>query len=145
MKMTHSLYPCLWFDGQAMAAANFYCTVFPNSKIISTNPIVVMFELNGSRWMALNGGPKFKFTEAVSFVINCNTQEEIDYYWNKLVEGGEESQCGWLRDRFGVSWQVVPSMLGDWMNNPATGPKVMEAFLKMRKFDIEMLKRVAQL
>ena len=140
MKMTHSLYPCLWFDGQAMAAANFYCTVFPNSKIISTNPIVVMFELNGSRWMALNGGPKNKFTEAVSFVINCDTQEEIDYYWNKLVEGGEESQCGWLKDRFGVSWQVVPKIMGELMSNPETAKRVMMAFMQMKKMDIETLK-----
>ena len=92
--MTNSIYPCLWFDGVAKAAADFYCTVFKESKITPENPMVVTFELNGFKFMALNGGPQFKFNEAVSFVINCETQDEIDYYWDKLTEGGEESRCG---------------------------------------------------
>ena len=92
--MTHPIYPCLWFDGQAKAAAEFYCSVFKNSKILADNPLVVTFELNGTKFMGLNGGPQFKFNEAVSFVVNCDTQEEIDYYWEKLTTGGQESMCG---------------------------------------------------
>ena len=139
--MENQLYPCLWFDGQAKAAAEFYCTVFPNSKITQNNGMVVMFELNGKTFMGLNGGPHFKFNEAVSFVISCDTQEEIDHYWYKLTaDGGQESQCGWLKDKFGLSWQVVPSILGGLMSDPARAPRVMEAFMKMKKFDIEALK-----
>ena len=102
--MKNQIYQCLWFDGQAKAAAEFYCSIFQNSKIISENPMVVIWELNGSKFMGLNGRPNFKFNEAISFVVDCDTQEEIDYYWNKLTEGGEESNCGWLRDKFGLSW-----------------------------------------
>lgn len=139
--MTNKLYPCLWFDGQAEAAAKFYCSIFPNSKIISENPMVVIFELNGNKFMGLNGGPMFKHSEAVSFVIDCKDQEEIDYYWYKLiVDGGNESQCGWCKDKFGISWQVVPTILGELMNDPAKSQKVMQAFMKMKKFDIEQLK-----
>ncbi len=137
--MTHSIYPCLWFDGQSKEAAEYYCTVFPNSKIISTNPMVVIFELNGARFMALNGGPEYKFTEAVSFVISCETQDEIDMYWSKLTEGGQEGKCGWLKDKFGISWQVVPAILGKLMNDPEKAPRVMYAFMQMKKFDIEKL------
>lgn len=137
--MNNSIYPCLWFDGNASEAATFYCGVFRNSRIIHDTPLVVTFELDGKKFMGLNGGPKFKFTEAVSFVVECNTQEEIDYYWTKLTEGGEESMCGWLKDKFGVSWQIVPSILGELMNNPERAPRVTQAFLKMRKFDIEAL------
>ncbi len=137
--MTHSIYPCLWFDGQSKEAAEYYCTVFPNSKIISTNPMVAIFELNGARFMALNGGPEYKFTEAVSFVISCETQDEIDIYWSKLTEGGQEGKCGWLKDKFGISWQVVPSILGKLMNDPEKAPRVMYAFMQMKKFDIEKL------
>ena len=137
------MYPCLWFDGQARAAADFYCTIFPNSKINSDSGMVVIFELSGNRFMGLNGGPNFKFNEAVSFVIPCENQEEIDHYWNKLTaDGGQESQCGWLKDKYGLSWQVVPSMLGELMSNPEKGQKVVQAFLKMKKFDIETLKNV---
>lgn len=137
--MTNSIYPCLWFDGQAKAAAEFYCSVFKNSKIISENPMVVIFELNGKKFMGLNGGPKFNFTEAVSFVVNCETQEEIDYYWNKLTEGGEESMCGWLKDKFGLSWQIVPAILGKLMSDPSRSERVINAFLQMKKFDIKKL------
>jgi predicted 3-demethylubiquinone-9 3-methyltransferase (glyoxalase superfamily) len=139
--MTKQIYPCLWFDGQATAAANFYCTIFPNSKITSDSPMVVYFDLNGKQFMGLNGGPKFKFNESVSFVITCDTQEEIDHYWYKLIaDGGEESKCGWLKDKFGVSWQVIPSVLGELMSDPVKGHRVIQAFLQMTKFDIETLK-----
>lgn len=137
--MAEPIYPCLWFDGKAKEAAEFYCRVFENSGIISENPWVVIFELNGKKFMGLNGGPKFKFTEAVSFVIECEDQKEIDTYWEKLTAGGEESMCGWLKDRYGLSWQVVPKILGTLMNDPQRAPRVMQAFLKMKKFDIETL------
>ena len=137
--MTETIYPCMWFDGQSKAAAEFYCSVFPNSRILSNNPMVVIFELNGKKFMALNGGPEYAFTEAVSFVVNCETQKDIDFYWNKLTEGGAEGKCGWLKDKFGVSWQIVPSMLGKLMNDPEKAPKVMYAFMQMKKFDIEKL------
>ena len=137
--MTKQIYPCLWFDGQAKAAADYYCSIFKNSRIISENPIVVQFELNGSRFMGLNGGPKYKFTPATSFVIECETQEEIDYYWDKLGADGRYDQCGWLDDKFGISWQVVPSVLGKLMGNPEKAPRVVNAFMKMSKFDIETL------
>ena len=138
--MIKTIYPCLWFDGQSQTAADYYCSVFPDSKIISSNPMVVIFELKGQKFMALNGGPEYKFNEAVSFVVNCETQEEIDYYWEKLTEGGQESKCGWLKDKFGMSWQIVPSILGQLMNDPEKAPKVMYAFMQMKKFDIQKLK-----
>lgn len=137
--MKNPIYPCLWFDGQAKAAADFYCSIFKDSKIIADTPMVVNFELNGRRFMGLNGGPMFKFNEAVSFVIDCETQEEIDYYWNKLTEGGSESQCGWLKDKFGVSWQVVPTILGKLLSDSEKAPRVIQAFMQMKKFDIETL------
>lgn len=137
--MSNPIFPCLWFDGRSKEAADFYCTVFPNSKILSSNPMVVIFELNGTKFMALNGGPEYKFSEAVSFVVTCDTQDEIDHYWDKLTEGGQESKCGWLKDKFGVSWQIVPSILGKLMNDPEKAPKVMYAFMQMKKFDIEKL------
>ena len=99
--MNNSIFPCLWFDGQAKAAAEFYCSIFKDSKITADTPMVVTFELNGNKFMGLNGGPNFKFNEAVSFVVNCDTQDEIDHYWTKLTEGGQESMCGWLKDKFG--------------------------------------------
>ena len=97
--MTNQIYPCLWFDGQAKAAAEFYCSIFENSKITTDTPMVVLFELNGKKFMGLNGGPQFKFNEAISFVVDCETQEEIDYYWGALSAGGSESKCGWLDDK----------------------------------------------
>ena len=134
------MYPCLWFDGQARAAADFYCAIFPDSKITNDSGMVVNFELNGQPFMGLNGGPLFQFNEAVSFVIPCDNQEEIDHYWYKLTaEGGQESQCGWCKDKFGLSWQVVPSILGKLMSDPERAPRVVQAFMKMKKFDIEAL------
>ena len=136
------LYPCLWFDGQAKAAAEFYCRIFPNSKIISETPIVVTFELNAQTFMGLNGGALFKFNEAVSFFINCKDQDEIDYYWNSLTsDGGQEGNCGWCKDKFGLSWQVVPSKLGTLLSHPEKGQRVMQAFMKMKKFDIALLEK----
>lgn len=135
------MYPCLWFDGQAKAAADFYCTIFPHSKIINDSGTVVNFELNGQFFKALNGGDNFKFNEAVSFVIPCKDQEEIDYYWNNLiVGGGQEGNCGWCKDKFGLSWQVVPTILHQLMSDPEKGQRVVQAFMKMKKFDIEGLK-----
>ncbi|MCP9768236.1 VOC family protein [Lacihabitans sp. LS3-19] len=137
--MEHEIYPCLWFDNQALEAAEFYCKVFKNSKILSSNPMTVMFELNGKKYMGLNGGPLFKFNESMSFVINCDTQEEIDYYWEAFTKEGQESQCGWLKDKFGLSWQIIPSVLGSLMSNPKKSQRVIAAFMKMKKMDIETL------
>ncbi len=137
--MKNSIYPCLWFNGTAKIAADYYCTVFKDSKILSENPMVVNFELNGFKFMALNGGPEFKFSPATSFVIECETQEEIDHYWEKLGEGGVYSQCGWLDDKFGMSWQIVPAVLGKLMSDPNKAPRVVAAFMKMKKFDIQAL------
>jgi predicted 3-demethylubiquinone-9 3-methyltransferase (glyoxalase superfamily) len=137
--MANQLYPCLWYDGQAKEAAIFYCSIFPNSKIISENPMVVVFELNNKKFMGLNGGPLYKFSPATSFVIECETQNEIDYYWEKLGEGGIFNQCGWLDDKFGVSWQVVPTILGELMNDSTKSKKVIDAFMQMKKFEIEKL------
>ena len=138
--MTNQMYPCLWFDGQAKAAAEFYCSIFKNSKITAENPMVVRWELNGIQFMGLNGGPQFKFNEAVSFVIECETQDEIDHYWNHLISnGGAESQCGWCKDQFGVSWQVVPRILSQLMADPENGERVIATFMQMKKFDIEKL------
>ena len=137
--MNNSIYPCLWFDGQAKEAATFYCSIFPNSKITADNPMVVMFEINGKKIMGLNGEPRFTFNEAVSFVVDCDTQEEIDHYWNKLTEGGAESMCGWLKDKFGVSWQIVPTILGGLMSDPEKSPRVIQAFMQMKKFEIQKL------
>jgi predicted 3-demethylubiquinone-9 3-methyltransferase (glyoxalase superfamily) len=138
--MNTPLYPCLWFDNQARAAAEFYGTIFPNSRILNDSGLVVNFELNGQKFMGLNGGPLFRFNEAVSIVIPCKDQAEIDHYWYKLTaDGGEESMCGWCKDKFGLSWQVVPANLGDLMSDPARAGRVTAAFMKMRKFDIETL------
>ena len=140
--MKNEIYPCLWFDGQAQEAANFYCSIFPNSKIITDNQMVVIFELNGKKFMGLNGGPNFKFNEATSFVIDCETQEEIDFYWNNLTSnGGEEGNCGWLKDKFGLFWQVVPTVLPKLLSNPEKAQRVMQAFMKMKKFDIAALEK----
>jgi predicted 3-demethylubiquinone-9 3-methyltransferase (glyoxalase superfamily) len=140
--MIHTIYPCLWFDGQAKAAAEFYCSIFSNSKITAENPIVVKWELNGQQFMGLNGGPMYKFSPANSYVIECETQEEIDHYWNKLGAGGVYNQCGWLDDQFGVSWQVVPKILGELMSDPTKVERVIAAFMQMKKFDIETLLNV---
>ncbi|NUQ82370.1 MAG: VOC family protein [Bacteroidetes bacterium] len=141
--MPTPVYPCLWFDGKAHEAADFYCSVFPNSRLLSRNDFIAVYEINGSRMMNMNGGPEFTFNEAMSLVISCDTQEEIDYYWEKLTAGGQENKCGWLKDRYGVSWQVIPSILGPLMNNPATAPKVLYAFMQMKKFIIADLEKAA--
>jgi predicted 3-demethylubiquinone-9 3-methyltransferase (glyoxalase superfamily) len=137
--MNNQIYPCLWFENQAGEAAGFYCSIFKNSKIISENSMVVEFELNGTRFLALNAGPEYKFNEAVSFVVDCDSQADIDYYWGKLTSGGSEGQCGWLKDRFGVSWQIVPTVLGKLMSNPEKSGRVMQAILQMKKLNIEQL------
>lgn len=141
--MQKQIYPCLWFNGNAHEAATFYCSVFKHSAIISQNNMVTIFEINGTKFMALNAGPEFSFTEAISFVIDCETQAEIDYYWEKLTaDGGKESMCGWLEDKYGVSWQVVPVILPKLLSNPDKAEKVIKAFMKMRKFDIAALENV---
>lgn len=138
--MTKQIFPCLWFDGNAKAAAEFYCSVFKNSRILDDTPMVVTFELNGTKFMGLNGGPHFKFNEAISFVMNCDNQEEIDYYWDKLVSnGGQESRCGWLKDQFGVSWQIVPSNMGQLMAEPGRAQRIMAEVMKMNKLDINKI------
>jgi predicted 3-demethylubiquinone-9 3-methyltransferase (glyoxalase superfamily) len=151
--------PDLWFDNSAEEAAKFYTSIFKNSKIIhvarygeaaakvSGRPkgtvMTVIFELEGQRFMALNGGPVFKFSPAISFLVNCETQEEVDNLWEKLSEGGEKEQCGWLKDKFGVSWQVVPNILGEMLQDKDAkkSERVMEAMLQMKKIDIEGLKK----
>ncbi|QEL03507.1 VOC family protein [Olivibacter sp. LS-1] len=141
--MKNPIYPCLWFDGQAQEAAKFYCSIFPNSKITADNQMVVTFELGGKKFMGLNGGPNFTFNEAVSFVIDCDTQEEIDHYWEKLTSGGgQEGNCGWLKDKYGMSWQVVPTVLPKLLSDPEKSQKVLDAYLKMKKFDIKTLEEV---
>ncbi|MNK47567.1 3-demethylubiquinone-9 3-methyltransferase [compost metagenome] len=138
--MTKGLVTCLWFDGQAEAAANYYCTVFKDSKITQVTPMVVTFEINGSKFMGLNGGPQFKFDEAVSFMVNCDSQEEIDYYWDTLTkDGGQESMCGWLKDKFGLSWQIIPSNIGELMADPERAQRVMAVVMQMKKLDKEKM------
>ncbi len=138
--MNNSITNCLWVDGNAKEMAEFYCIVFPNSKITSVNPIVVNFQLNGHKFMALNGGPNFKFNESISFMISCDNQEEVDYYWGKLTNEGKEGMCGWLEDKFGVSWQVVPSVLGQLMGDPEKAERVTKVFMGMKKLVIAELK-----
>ena len=140
--MTNQPYPCLWFNGQAKEAAEHYCSIFKNSRLLSENPFAVVFELNGTKFMNLNGGPEYKFTPANSYIISCQTQSEIDYYWDKLGKEGEYGKCGWLTDKFGVSWQIVPEILGQLMSNPEKAPKVMYAFMQMSKFNIETLTNI---
>ena len=149
--------PCLWFDTEGEEAAQFYTSIFPNSKITdvarygSAGPrpegtvMTVSFELDGQKFVALNGGPQFTFNEAVSFQVLCESQEEVDTYWSKLSEGGEEGPCGWLKDRFGLSWQIVPTRLPELLEDPdrEKSQRVMAAMLEMRKIDVEALERVA--
>lgn len=137
--MIDKIFPCLWFDGKAKEAAEHYCAIFPNSKITSENPMVVTFELNGNKFMGLNGGPQYKFSPANSYVITCQTQTEIDFYWERLGEGGTYNQCGWLDDKYGVSWQIVPAILDKLMADKEKAPAVVQAFMQMTKFDIEKL------
>ena len=135
--------PFLWFDNQASEAAKFYCSVFKNSKILQDTPMVATFELEGQRFMAMNGGPQFKFTEAISLYVDCDTQEEVDYFWNTLTaNGGEESMCGWLKDKYGLSWQIIPNTLIELMSDrdQSKAQRVMQAMLSMKKIDIQKLK-----
>ena len=147
--------PFLWFDDQAEEAVNYYTSIFKNSKILSVSRygeagpgvkgtvMTATFQLEGQEFMALNGGPTFKFTEAISFYVSCETQEEVDYLWEKLSEGGEEVQCGWLKDKYGVSWQIVPTMLGELLQDKDAEKalRVMEAMLQKVKIDIAGLKQ----
>jgi len=143
--MDNQIYPCLWYDGNAKEAAEFYCRVFKNSRIINDTPMVVTFELNGNRVMGLNGGAHFKFNEAVSFVVNCQDQDEIDHYWSSLTaEGGQESMCGWLKDKFGFSWQIVPSILPKLMSDPEKAQRVMKELMGMKKLEIGKLVTAAE-
>lgn len=146
---------CLWFDGRALEAAEFYLSVFPGSEILeikrypdgtpglSGQVLTVLFRMAGQEFIALNGGPMFRFTEAISFSVDVKNQEELDYYWSRLTEDGEESHCGWLKDKFGLSWQVVPAELGDrlYHPDPYKAKRAMEALLKMKKIEIETLKK----
>lgn len=147
--------PHLWFDKEAKEAAEFYVSIFPDSKIINVTTLhntpsgdtdIVNFELDGQPFMAISAGPLFKFNEAISFIITCKNQEEIDYYWEKLSAVPESEQCGWLKDKYGLSWQVVPEAMNELMNNkdPEKLGRVTQAFLKMKKFDIEELKRASE-
>jgi predicted 3-demethylubiquinone-9 3-methyltransferase (glyoxalase superfamily) len=155
--MPHPIIPNLWFDTQAEEAAEFYCSLFPNSRVVSVaryteagpgpagSVMTVEFEVNGQRFVGINGGPMFPFTEAVSFQITCDSQEEIDSYWTRLTEGGEESQCGWCKDRYGLSWQVVPTGMEELFADPdpSRAQRAMQAMLGMRKIDIAALKAAA--
>ncbi|HEX8759520.1 MAG TPA: VOC family protein [Pseudonocardiaceae bacterium] len=148
---------CLWFDNQGEEAAHFYTTVFKNSRILDVarygpagpgpegTVMTVTFELDGQKFVALNGGPQFAFSEAISFQVSCETQDEVDYFWSRLSEGGEEGPCGWLKDRYGLSWQIVPTALIELMSDPDTekSQAAMKAMLGMRKIDIDALHRAA--
>ena len=161
MQGVQKITPCLWFDDQAEEAVEFYTTIFKNSKVVNISRygeaghdvhgkpagtvMTVAFELDGQAFTALNGGPTFKFNEAISFQIMCETQEEVDYYWERLSESGDEKaqQCGWLKDKYGVSWQVVPTILLEMLNdsNSEKSQRVTEAMLQMKKIDINELKQ----
>jgi predicted 3-demethylubiquinone-9 3-methyltransferase (glyoxalase superfamily) len=148
--------PFLWFNDNAEEVVNFYVSIFRNSRIVSMSRypegtpgpagkvMTATFQLEGQEFIALNGGPEFKFNEAISFFVNCETQEEVDRLWDKLSEGGEKGQCGWLKDKYGVSWQIVPTTLGQMLQDqdPQRSQNVMQAMLKMTKIDVETLRRV---
>jgi len=152
-----TLRPCLWFDTQGEAAATFYTSIFKNSKIVNVTRwgeagpgvagavLTVDFELDGQEFLALNGGPQFTFSEAISFQIDCETQADVDYYWDALSAGGEEGQCGWLKDKFGLSWQVVPAALPRLLSDPDPGraDRAMKAMMAMGKIDIAEIERAA--
>lgn len=156
MSATQKMTICLWFDKQAEEAANFYTSIFKNSSIGSISrygkegfefhgmpegtALVVSFKLNDMNFSALNGGPQFKFNESISIVVSCDTQEEIDHYWSSLTaDGGQESMCGWLKDKYGVSWQIIPSILGSLMSDPSKASRVTMSFMQMKKMDIATL------
>jgi predicted 3-demethylubiquinone-9 3-methyltransferase (glyoxalase superfamily) len=148
--------PFLWFDANAEEAVTFYTSIFKNSKIGNVtryekgtpgpegSVMTVSFELDGQKFVALNGGPAFKFTEAVSFVVNCDSQQEIDFFWKKLSKGGQLLECGWLKDKFGLAWQIVPAILWEWFKDPAKTGRVLQAVMKMKKLDIKKLERAAR-
>jgi predicted 3-demethylubiquinone-9 3-methyltransferase (glyoxalase superfamily) len=153
--MQKKIIPFLWFDDNAEEAANFYVSIFRNSKLLSTNyypkesggkdgkVMTVKFELDGEEFVALNGGPHFTFTEAISFWVKCDTQDEIDYFWEKLSEGGKTSECGWLKDKYGLSWQIVPSSIEQLISDedPARKDRVMKAVWQMQKLDLRTLEK----
>jgi predicted 3-demethylubiquinone-9 3-methyltransferase (glyoxalase superfamily) len=153
----HEITPCLWFDTDGEEAANFYTSVFPNSRIVDVarygeagprpegTVMTVSFELDGQKYLALNGGPEFTFDEAISFQVSCKNQDEVDAFWSKLSEGGEEGPCGWLKDRYGLSWQIVPTVLPELLSDPdpEKSQRVMRAMLKMKKIEIDALERAA--
>jgi predicted 3-demethylubiquinone-9 3-methyltransferase (glyoxalase superfamily) len=155
--ITQKITPFLWFDNNAEEAANFYTSVFKNSSVNGKSyygeggpgpkgsVMVVSFSLNGQNFTALNGGPVFKFTEAISFVVNCDSQEEVDYYWDNLLGGGQASQCGWLKDKFGLSWQIVPVRLMELLQDkdPGKRSRVMQAMMKMIKIEVPVLEKAA--
>ena len=152
-----SITPCLWFENQGEEAAEFYVSVFPNSRIVDVarygpagpgpegSVMTVTFELDGQSFTALNGGPEFQFNEAVSFQVDCRDQAEVDHYWSRLGDGGEEGPCGWLRDRFGLSWQIVPAALPRLLSDPdpEKATRVMQAMLQMKKLDVDVMERAA--
>lgn len=161
MQLKSKIIPCLWFDDQGEQAAKFYTSIFKDSKIVKTthyteagrevhgrpagSVMTVEFELAGQRFTALNGGPLFKFSEAISLQVMCENQEEVDYFWSKLSAGGEEGPCGWLKDKFGLSWQIAPTIMGELFadGDAKKSGRVMQAMLKMKKLDIAELKRAA--
>lgn len=156
MQLTHKITPCLWFDDQAEDAANFYVSIFKNSRITAMSRygdagpgpkggvMTVAFELDGQSFTGLNGGPIFKFNEAISMIVNCETQSEVDHYWEKLSAGGHTQQCGWLKDKFCLSWQIVPAALAKLIGDkdPVKSQQVMRAMLQMTKIDIARLREV---
>jgi predicted 3-demethylubiquinone-9 3-methyltransferase (glyoxalase superfamily) len=157
MPTIQKITPMLWFDGNAEEAVNFYCSIFPSSRILSTSRytdfdpkrtgsvMTISFELAGQGFTALNGGPEFTFNESISLVVNCDTQAEIDSYWEKLTaKGGKPVQCGWLKDRFGLSWQVAPTFIFDALKDPARSDRVMREVVKMVKLDLATLKAAAE-
>jgi len=149
--------PCLWFDTQGEEAAEFYTSIFPNSKIVNISrygpggprpegtAMTVAFELDGQEYVALNGGPEYSFSEAISFQVSCGSQEEVDEYWSRLTEGGQEGPCGWLKDRYGLSWQIIPTALGELLGDPDPGraQRATQAMMQMTKIDIPELRRAA--
>ena len=155
-KIEQRITPMLWFDNQAEEAANYYVSIFKNSKVTNisrygdTGPgpkgsvMVAEFELDGQKFTALNGGPRFKFTEAISLVVNCENQEEVDYYWDKLSgDGGQEVVCGWLKDKYGLSWQIVPVRVFELMRDAATSDRVMAAVMEMKKIELSKIEQAA--
>lgn len=158
--MIHTITPCLWFDHEAEEAALFYTGIFKDSGIDDISRyskegfehhgqqegtvLTVSFHINGQPFTALNGGPVFHFTEAISFQVPCDTQEEIDWYWAKLTEGGQEVQCGWLKDKYGVSWQIYPAKLSEWLLDPACAERVTKVYMDMVKFDLAKLEEAAK-